>query len=202
MLNRDTITRITYKSKWLCVLTSVLIRSETHIVCSFFFWIYKSIIISFKVVTDGMLQDGNGEMAAWELWIAGGGCWWGSMLGSSRQLLSRGFSLPACHTGEAASARRSPGASSKKETNNWINGGSSEWLDKHTDPLWLGRVSEALVGGRRLQARARLGFLRVQLEELERSMDSDSCQNSLRYTSHTCWLTYTATRRPLMLLSP
>lgn len=103
----------------------------------------KASLFHFKVLIEGMLQDGDGEMPARELSIAGGGCWWGSMLGSSRQLHSRGFPLPACHTGEAASAQRSPGASLKKETNNWINGGSSEGLDKRADPLWLGGVSEA-----------------------------------------------------------
>lgn len=51
------------------------------------------------------------------------------------------------------------------------------------------------------------GFLRVQLEELERSMDSDSCQNSLRYTiSHMLFHAHTHTQaaahHPLMLLNP
>lgn len=58
-------------------------------------------------------------------------------------------------------------------------------MDKRTDPLWLAGVSEALgrAGGCRLWVGSvGGGILRVQLEELERSMDSDSCQNSLKYT--------------------
>lgn len=53
------------------------------------------------------------------------------MLGSSQQLLSRGFPLPDWHTGDAASAQRSPTASLKKETNNWING-ETGWVNTLT----------------------------------------------------------------------
>lgn len=85
---------------------------------------------------------------------------------------------------KASSALRSPGAVLKKEANNQINGGSSERLDKRTDPLWLGGISEAQDGEGGCWRDQR--FLQVQLKELEKSMDSDSCQNSLRYTvSHT-----------------
>lgn len=79
--------------------------------------------------------------------------------------------------------------------------GSSEWLDKHTDPLWLGGVSAAPGGAkgcRRGVGGGGGGVLRVQLEELERSMDSDSCQGSLRYTvSHTLTHTHSHTHHPL-----
>lgn len=84
---------------------------------------HKALLFHFKVVVEGTLRDGDDERPAWELLIVGRGCWRGSMLGSGRQLLSRGFYLPAYHTSEVASAQRSPGATLIKETNNWINGG-------------------------------------------------------------------------------
>lgn len=68
-----------------------------------------------------------------------------------------------------------------------------------------GRSLRGTGWSRRLQAKSRQGvFLRVQLEELERSMDSDSCQNSLRYTvSHISQThIHTVTDRPLMLRNP
>lgn len=61
-----------------------------------------------------------------------------------------------------------------------------------------GRSLRGTGWSRRLQAKSRQGvFLRVQLEELERSMHSDSCQNSLRYTvSHISQTHITHSHRP------
>lgn len=74
-----------------------------------FFWSFKASLFQLKVVIEGILQDRDGEMPARELMIAGRGCWWGSMFSCSRQLLSRGFPLPGCHTGKAASAQIAQG---------------------------------------------------------------------------------------------
>lgn len=69
-----------------------------------------------------------------------------------QQLLSRGFPPPAWHTAAAASAQRSPGASLKKETNNWINGGTG-WVNTLTPCGWEAsqrhRAEQEAAGGER-----------------------------------------------------
>lgn len=116
----------------------------------FFFWSFKASL--FSAQRGNCCRTGDGAVPARELVIAGRGCWWGSVFGCSRQLLSRGFPLPGCHAGKGSIGPDRPGLAWKKRQIIGLMGGSGELLDKRTDPLWLGGVSEAPggAGGSRL----------------------------------------------------